>query len=305
MRFSIVIPAYNSGRYLTQCLQGCLAQDYAGAYEIILVDDGSRDNTRQVASRPGIRYLYQENRGPAAARNKGWRAGNGDIVCFTDADCVPKRSWLSKLNSLFKAHDADAVGGGYRYDLKGRLGRLIQDEIEKRHVAMDGFSDFLGSFNMAVKREALQAVNGFDETYLRASAEDNDLCYRLKRTDRRLWFDRTVRVSHLHHWTFCAYLTAQARHGYWRMKLYRTHRHMIRGDRYAGKKDFLLPPLAALSLILPAVGWPWPTIAVLGAMAALGVRKPFPLSALVFGRAYFRAAGMIAGLIRFWAGGRR
>lgn len=75
MLVSVIIPAYNAGEYLAQCIENLLAQTHKNL-EIIVVDDGSTDNTAQVARQyPSVRYLYQENEGPSSARNKGYRSG--------------------------------------------------------------------------------------------------------------------------------------------------------------------------------------------------------------------------------------
>ena len=98
MRVSVVVPAYNAERTLGDCLRALRAQSFAAAdLEIIVVDDGSRDGTASLAQRNGVRVIRRENGGPAAARNTGWRAARGDWVAFTDADCVPSRTWLAEM----------------------------------------------------------------------------------------------------------------------------------------------------------------------------------------------------------------
>src|SRR2546428_514370 len=84
---SIIIPTYNSGRFVAQAVQSVLKQTYR-CYEILVVDDGSTDETKDVLSKFGncIKYIYQENRGPSAARNVGIKVARGKYVCFLDAD---------------------------------------------------------------------------------------------------------------------------------------------------------------------------------------------------------------------------
>jgi glycosyltransferase involved in cell wall biosynthesis len=95
---SAVVPTFNRIATLRQTLTALAAQDYPD-YEIIVVDDGSSDGTGDVVTRefPAVRYVRQPNRGPAAARNVGIRAALGDIVAFTDDDCLPPVDWLSRL----------------------------------------------------------------------------------------------------------------------------------------------------------------------------------------------------------------
>src|SRR4051812_17019821 len=84
---SIIIPAYNSERYLRASLQSVLEQTYRD-YEVIVVDDGSTDGTKAavLGVEGSIRYIYQSNQGPSAARNTGIAAARGDFICFLDAD---------------------------------------------------------------------------------------------------------------------------------------------------------------------------------------------------------------------------
>jgi glycosyltransferase involved in cell wall biosynthesis len=296
---SIVIPAYNSSRILPDCLAACVSQDFSGDYEIVVVDDGSTDDTAIVAGRFGVRYIHQANAGPAAARNAGWKAASGRVVCFTDADCVPEREWIRKMSDSFSASGADAVGGSYSFSGNDWLGKIVHAEIETRHGKMGGAADFLGSFNLAVKRAPLTEIAGFNEAYRYASGEDNDLCYRLKRAGFTLHFDRSITVGHRHAWTLWTYLRSQARHGYWRMKLYRDHPHMARGDQYAGVRDFALPPLSVCAVVLFVMRWTTGYMVSLAVLAALAFRLDPRLWTLVFVRSFFRGFGMLFGAIRF------
>src|SRR5712675_1199611 len=94
MRVSVIIPTYNSGRLVVEAVESALAQTLAPA-EILVVDDGSTDDTRDRLAKfgPPVSYIHQENQGVAAARNRGIRAATGDLVAFLDADDVwhPKK----------------------------------------------------------------------------------------------------------------------------------------------------------------------------------------------------------------------
>ncbi|HEV8051797.1 MAG TPA: glycosyltransferase family A protein, partial [Parachlamydiaceae bacterium] len=84
---SVVIPAYNAEQFIGQTIQSVLDQTYP-CHEIIVVDDGSTDSTKEVLKRfdGSIRYLYQQNKGPSAARNAGIQVAQGEFICFLDAD---------------------------------------------------------------------------------------------------------------------------------------------------------------------------------------------------------------------------
>lgn len=250
MRVSVVIPAYNSERTLAECVAACLAQSYSDR-EIIVVDDGSQDRTGEIAQSFPVRYLRQDNRGPAAARNAGARMASGEIVAFTDADCVPRPDWIEQLVSGFDSGDTAGVGGTYGIaNPRSPLARVVHAEIQVRHKRFADTVDFLGSFNVAYERRAFDAVGGFDEDFRIASAEDNDLAYRLLDNGGTLRFNREAIVDHYHPERLWPYLRTQMRHGFWRMKLYAKHPRRASGDQYAGLSAFLGPPLALLTLVL-------------------------------------------------------
>ncbi len=264
LRASIIIPAYNAQKTLAECLAACLAQDYPD-FEVIVVDDGSTDGTGAIAKQfDSVRYHRQSNGGPSSARNTGARLASGDLLVYTDADCIPHADWLSQLTSGFE-EGVMAVGGTYAIANSGlRLARIVQAEIAQRHCQFQGNVDFLGSFNVAYRRSAFEAVGGFDASYRQASGEDNDLAYRLHDQGGRMVFRPNAVVAHYHPEHLLAYLRTQSRHGYWRVKLYRDHPRRAGGDQYAGWPDLLAPPLGlALPFLLIL-------LAVAGAITGLG-----------------------------------
>ena len=254
MQISIVIPAYNAEATLAECLQACLAQS-ASVHEVIVVDDGSVDRTPEIAQQFDVIYLRQDNAGPAAARNAGARHASGDVVVLTDSDCIPEPDWIEQLIMGFDSEDVVAVGGSYGIaNDSSTLARMIHEEIRMRHEGFGDTVDFLGSFNVAYRREAFLAVDGFDEQFRAASGEDNDLAYRLHDNGGTsgggvMRFVPTAIVNHYHPDKLLPYLRTQMNHGFWRMKLYAKHPGRSGGDDYAGKLEFAGPPLALLTLV--------------------------------------------------------
>jgi len=249
-RVSVVIPTYNMAQYVSEAIQSVLEQTFADL-EVIVVDDGSTDATADVAGSYPIRYVYQVQKGPAAARNQGARLATGAIVAFTDADCVPGRQWAANLVDGFD-EDEDVVGVGGAYGIANAgsfLARLVHAEIQERHTRLGDAVDFLGSFNVAYRKDVFWAAGGFDETFTAASGEDNDLAYRLGDLGGRLRFVRNAPVAHYHPAHLWPYLRAQMRHGYWRMKLYRIHPGRLGGDAYAPLRDLAAVPVSALALL--------------------------------------------------------
>jgi glycosyltransferase involved in cell wall biosynthesis len=314
MNCAIIIPAYNASGTVMKTIEACKQQvDFDGHIEIILVDDGSHEPIEDLSTH-GVRLLHQRNAGPAKARNTGWHVSSCDIVCFTDADCVPEPGWVSKLCAHYISEDIAGVGGSYDIvNPQSLLASCIHQEILYRHSRMPKDADFLGSFNVSYRRSVLEDVGGFDESFRRASGEDNELAYRIKKKGYRLVFDQNIKVGHHHPTHLFKYLTSQFWHGYWRVYLYMRHPDMVRGDSYAGLLDFIQPPLLLITLCLfPFMFLPgvvlWNTIFIAAGLLlqfplAIGVvrytRKSiyFCLAGITFLRAYARGLGMAWALL--------
>lgn len=191
-RISVVMPTYRRPVLLARCLDALLAQTLPGdAFEIVVVDDGSTDDTRKTcddyAARarasggPVIRYLRPHGtRGPAAARNRGWQAARGELIAFTDDDTVPDRDWLREGEA--------AMAPAHRVAAWGRV------QVPRPEAMTDNARNTAGldnavfvTANAFARRDAMQAVGGFDERYRRAWREDTDLYFAL--LDKFPYFD--------------------------------------------------------------------------------------------------------------------
>ncbi len=179
---SIIIPNYNHAQYVGEAIQSVLDQNYRD-FEIIVVDDGSIDASREVIAGFGnqVRYIWQENQGLSAARNTGIRAAEGAYIGLLDADDMYEPAFLSTLVSILEDND-DAAGVycGYQFvdhlnhPLPQKETRLFPDE-QLFQALVD--SNFLVPESMLVRRSYYESVGPFDET-LRA-LEDWDMWLRL------------------------------------------------------------------------------------------------------------------------------
>jgi GT2 family glycosyltransferase len=173
------------------------AQDTDARYEVVIVDDGSRDATPGVledlrgrASAPLRAIRFPHSRGPAAARNAGWRAAAAPIVAFTDDDCVPDPGWLRGL--LAGLDGADFVQGRTELDPS-------QDDNRgpfSHFVGGAGASGYYETCNIAYRRAALEAVDGFDEGFRHPFGEDTDLAWRVKAAGGRSAYAADAVVLH-------------------------------------------------------------------------------------------------------------
>ena len=186
---SVIIPTYNCGAYIKEALDSVFAQTFTD-YEVIVVDDGSTDKTREVIGRFGdkVRYIYQENKGVSAARNTGIKNAAGRFIAFLDADDV----WLArKLELQMRAiAESDSIG----IVTCGLFCVRGKDDIE-REVIPTNYADkdslieelccdpgiFFGAGSaVLVRRECFQRLGFFDETLY--AAEDWEMCLRIARS---------------------------------------------------------------------------------------------------------------------------
>ena len=213
-RVSVVVCTYNGARTLEQCLHSLMALDYPD-YEIIVVNDGSRDSTSAIVSRfPGVRAIQQSNLGLSAARNAGLGAATGSIVAYTDDDCFADPDWLTQLVAQLERSDAAAVGGPNLTPEDGWLAACVGAAPgQPTHVlASDQVAEHVPGCNMAFRREALLAINGFDPVY-RKAGDDVDVCWRLQQAGHFITFAPGASVWHHRRQNPRAYLRQQAGYG--------------------------------------------------------------------------------------------
>jgi glycosyltransferase involved in cell wall biosynthesis len=320
-RVAIVIPTFNSVRTLGGAVRSALAQDYPST-RVIVVDDGSVDATRALLDGfPSVTVLRQPNGGPASARNRGWReAAGSEFVFFLDADCVAPPDWVSRLLPFHEEEGTGCVGTVYGLANPGSLlARTVYREFVRRYEFCGDHPSFVGTHGCSFRRAVLEELGGFDESYRRASHEDNDLSWRILRSSRRLRLVRTVAVHHHFPENLRSYLRTQGRHGYWRMKCLRAHPAGIAGDDYSNLCDYLQPPLlvagtalllawasssaageAGLAAIGAAVALQAPVLAGMGPVGSPAGERLFYALLLGPSRALARGIGMLAGVARFW-----
>ena len=207
MTISVIVPAFNAAAELPRLLEAMALQTHR-RFEAIVVDDGSRDNTAELAEIAGWRVLRMPfNQGPAACRNAGAAVSRGDILVFTDVDCRPEADWLAHLiDGLVKDDRAAAVMGRVRIEGSNTLGQAIaalgfpaggSTGFEKIWpVDAGGFTTSLSTCNCAVRREVFDAVGGFDTGFPYAGGEDSLLAYRLVNGDRCIRFCPQAVVWH-------------------------------------------------------------------------------------------------------------
>ncbi len=239
MMISVVIPAYNAQETLGSCLEALSTQTYPqDLYEIIVVNDGSTDRTEEIAQQFPIRYIFQENQGPASARNNGAAAGQGAILLFTDSDCIPTPNWIEEMAAPFHNDKIMAVKGAYRTDQREIVARFAQIEFEERFTLLEkaGKTDMIDTYSAGYRRHIFQQLGGFDTRFPVANNEDTELSYRMAARDFAMIFTPRAIVYHLNHPSSVQqYAKLKFSRGYWRMIVYRQFPEKMLRDTYTPK----------------------------------------------------------------------
>lgn len=173
IKLSVIIPTYNRAALLETALRKVLNQTFSVcAYEVIIVDDGSTDNTQAVLVRlsseyANLRHFSQANQGPAAARNLGIRHAKGQVVAFTDDDCEVNRDWLRTIWREFFANPALVALQGNTFTDRQRITpftHLSDNEQGNNPIPI---------CNAAYRKASLEAIGGFDERFPYPHNEEN------------------------------------------------------------------------------------------------------------------------------------
>ncbi len=249
---SVVVPAYNAAATIGACVTALCGQNIDRPYEIIVVDDGSRDATAAIAQAAGATVLSTPRGRPAAARNAGLRAAQGAIVCCTDADCAPRPDWLAQIVRPFDDPDVVACKGTYATRQTSLVARFVQLEYEDKYdlLRAQASIDFIDTYSAAYRRDVLLANDGFDERF--DYLEDQELSFRLAARGYRMLFQPAAVVEHRHSATLRAYLRKKWVIGYWKAQVVRRFPGRAAGDSHT-PQVMKVQMLLAL-LILSALG---------------------------------------------------
>ncbi|HLJ20271.1 MAG TPA: glycosyltransferase, partial [Stellaceae bacterium] len=224
-RVSVVVCSYNAERTMEACLASLEHLNYPN-YEVIVVNDGSTDCTLEIAQRfPYARIISQPNKGLSVARNVGAEAATGEIVAYTDSDCVADPDWLTYLVSTMERKQLVACGGP---NFPPPEDSLVPSAVAvspggPTHVLLtDETAEHIAGCNMAFRRDTLLALGGFDPTY-RAAGDDVDMCWRFQDAGHTIGFSPAAIVWHFRRNTVGAYIGQQRGYGKAEALVYAKH----------------------------------------------------------------------------------
>ena len=214
-KVSVVVCAFDAAATIDACL-GSLERLTYPDVEVIVVNDGSRDGTGDIARRrSGVRVLDVPNGGLSAARNVGLAAATGEIVAYTDADVRVDPDWLSYLVQPLLTSDVVGVGGPNVVPpddpwVAQCVARAPGGPI---HVMLDDrIAEHVPGCNMAFRRDALLEADGFNPVYVRAG-DDVDICWRLQARKREIGFAPSALVWHHHRASVSSFWRQQVGYG--------------------------------------------------------------------------------------------
>lgn len=242
-RISVIVCSYNGARTIRDCFEGLAKLDYPN-YEVIVVDDGSVDDTATIAQQYNCRLIRTENRGLSNARNTGLQAALGDIIAYIDDDAYPDPHWLTYLAIMFQHTDYAGIGGP---NLAPAGDGPVADCVANApggpsHVLLsDCEAEHIPGCNMAFRRTALLSIEGFDPQF-RTAGDDVDVCWRLQQHGMTLGFSPAAMVWHHRRNSVRTYWRQQSGYGKaesllekkWPQK-YNTVGHPTWGGRVYGK----------------------------------------------------------------------
>lgn len=214
-KVSVVVCSYNGAATLRRCLESLMEVDYPD-YEVVLVDDGSTDDTPEIAADfPQILYRRQENRGLSVARNVGAELANGEIVAYTDSDCEADPHWLRYLVQAMEDQQVEAIGGPNITPIGSSWTAycVAASPGNPSHVMLDDHhAEHVPGCNMAFKRSTLLGIGGFDPQF-RQAGDDVDICWRFLDADLPIGYASGAMVWHHRRPSVKAYARQQKGYG--------------------------------------------------------------------------------------------
>jgi GT2 family glycosyltransferase len=283
---SVVIPTYARPDLLRRCLNALVAQDYpSDRFEIIVIEDGGPGVGKEVVdwrsrtSRVSMRYFSVARAGPAAARNRGWRAARGEIIAFTDDDTIPDRRWLAEGARSMES-GAEVVSGRI-------LVPLSNAPIDSERNVQKLERATLATCNAFCRRPLLESIGGFDARFTRAYREDSDLEFTLREAGAQVDHNPFALVVHPPRTESRFVSLRQQRNQFFDALLYRKHPEQFRESIRAR------PPIAYYSIVLGQIVMLLGILRGRTRLASLGLSIWLPLVLRFY---YQRARGTHSGL---------
>ena len=259
---SVIVPVYNGERTIRNCINSLLSLNYPSSrIEIIIVDNNSKDATYRIIKEFRVISLIEDKiQGSYAARNTGLKRSKGEIIAFTDSDCIADRDWILKAMECFRDENIGCVAGriegfspsNYIEEYLKKHGYLCQDTSTLKHW----FLPYAQTANAIYRREVLNAIGTFEENWV--SAGDSDLTWRmLLHTQYTLTYCPDSLIYHVHRSTLKGLFNQRKTWGHGEVllyKKYKVHYHTpeknFAKEMYRDYKEFFRLVIGKLPAIL-------------------------------------------------------
>jgi len=200
LKFSIIIPTYNRARLLNECINSINNQKIKH-FEIIIIDNGSTDDTQKAVmnykSKNKIRYYHQCNKGAASARNLGLEKAKGQIICFTDDDCIVDKNWLINIKKTFDKTNSDAVGGSIINKTNSYIAnsQYLLNFSSWMPTVKKGYVKDIPTCNIAYKKRSIKGMK-FIEQKKGVGYTDTLFNMEMIKNNKRIYFNPKIKVIH-------------------------------------------------------------------------------------------------------------
>jgi glycosyltransferase involved in cell wall biosynthesis len=234
MIFSLIIPTYNRPESLKKCLDSVFASDFNNKdYEVIVIIDGNCKKSTYVTALYLKKYRHFKvfnqvpNKGPAAARNFGLKLANGEIIGFTDDDCILPKDWIRKMVEAHQKNKEAAVIGGDTYPPLNSMNIVVSQYISNSGIQfkVDGKLEtlYFPTCNVSIKRSVAEKFF-FNETFPFPGGEDLEFFWRIYKAGYKLLFDKNITLLHDRSSTLKAFIRQQYIYGRGNLLVYAYHR---------------------------------------------------------------------------------
>jgi glycosyltransferase involved in cell wall biosynthesis len=259
---SVIVPVYNAGQTLNECLVSIFNSTYQN-FEVIIIDDCSNDRSAEIYSRFPCKVIKTSQRsGPGKTRNIGVLNSRGSILLFVDSDCVTRKDWITKMVGMLCNNSVAAVGGGYSF-IAGtgnlKIERFAFLELKYRRKNIRHFIESLPACNLGCRKDAFLDTGGFPTQLKYPGSEDLEFSYNLSRKYKLQWYENNG-VGHYFRTTVRGYLKQQFNYAKPLVSLYFRKPALILAKTHHKKNGYfsiIFLPIFLLGLMLSVFRINW------------------------------------------------
>ena len=246
MRVCLAVATYNSVSTIVSCVESLVATEYPDK-EIIIVDDGSTDETLEVLKKYPVKVIQQNHQGVSAARDNAFRNSTGEIVAYTDSDCMVDKQWVNELIKPFSDSQVGAVTGKTIFQTDSRCTSRIRSlDIEERYTKRNTYTGLANGTNCAIRKKILEEIGGFNPEWFHA--EDTEVSYRILQKGFKIYYQSTAIVRHVPEGDWKSYLRKRYRGTKAHLRIMPKYTKDVLADDFVSPKMVIQPIVYTLFL---------------------------------------------------------